>query len=433
MSQEDKNWLHILEDGTKAVREGSAEILFNSEVFYNPIQEFNRDLSVAAIKTFIQIASTEKAAKQKLNPTYVTPTALIGSLDTTLSSNQQKKQAQKLEQIQQLQQKYAKKQLDVTSAVLENIQFTILEALSASGLRSIRYAKEIQKIKQITSNDLLKEAADQIQINAIHNKVQNIIKPNHANATHLLYQTIASNLNFDIIDLDPYGSAAPFLDGAIQAVGDGGILCVTCTDMAVLAGGQPEACWAKYGGINIPNTPFTHEMALRILLHSIQSTAAKYKRAIEPMLSLSIDYYVRVFVRVRCNATLAKEASSKSSMLYYCQCCKSYETQTIGKFIKTEKGSKFGPSSLTVNSQCQVCDNICHIAGPFYSAPIHEKQFVESMLGEVSINYSKYGTYERMLGMLVMVLEELPLPFYYVLPRMCGILHCQTPSLSTFM
>jgi tRNA G26 N,N-dimethylase Trm1 len=36
-----------------------------------------------------------------------------------------------------------------------------------------------------------------------------------------------------VIDLDPYGSAAPFVDGAVQAVKSGGLICVTCTDMAV--------------------------------------------------------------------------------------------------------------------------------------------------------------------------------------------------------
>lgn len=28
---------------------------------------------------------------------------------------------------------------------------------------------------------------------------------------------------FDVIDLDPYGSASPFLDAAIESIADGGI------------------------------------------------------------------------------------------------------------------------------------------------------------------------------------------------------------------
>jgi tRNA (guanine26-N2/guanine27-N2)-dimethyltransferase len=38
--------------------------------------------------------------------------------------------------------------------------------------------------------------------------------------------------------------------------------------------------------------------ALRLVLNSIATTAAKYGRAVEPLLCLSIDFYVRLFVRV---------------------------------------------------------------------------------------------------------------------------------------
>lgn len=39
---------------------------------------------------------------------------------------------------------------------------------------------------------------------------------------------------FDIIDLDPYGTAVPFLESAISCLEDGGLLAVTYTDLAVL-------------------------------------------------------------------------------------------------------------------------------------------------------------------------------------------------------
>lgn len=64
---------------------------------------------------------------------------------------------------------------------------------------------------------------------------------------------------FDAIDLDPYGSAATFLDSAVQAVADGGILLVTCTDMGVLCGNHSEACFGKYGSMSL-KAKFCHEM-----------------------------------------------------------------------------------------------------------------------------------------------------------------------------
>jgi len=37
-----------------------------------------------------------------------------------------------------------------------------------------------------------------------------------------LYAHRETSQRFDVIDLDPYGTAAPFIDGAVQAISDGG-------------------------------------------------------------------------------------------------------------------------------------------------------------------------------------------------------------------
>lgn len=74
-----------------------------------------------------------------------------------------------------------------------------------------------------------------------------------------MYQHLADDEWYDAIDLDPYGCPSRFLDAAVQAVRDGGILLVTCTDMAVLAGNSPETCHAKYGAVSLRNHA-CHEM-----------------------------------------------------------------------------------------------------------------------------------------------------------------------------
>lgn len=55
------------------------------------------------------------------------------------------------------------------------------------------------------------------------------------------------------------------------------------------------------------------------------------------------------------------------------------------------------------------------------------------MLGHIATNQSRYGTWERMAGMVMVISEELPNPLYYVLPRMCGVMKCVSPSLTTFI
>lgn len=66
----------------------------------------------------------------------------------------------------------------------------------------------------------------------------------HARArSTLIYSHRAESDRVEVIDLDPYGTAAPFIDSAIQGVADAGLLCVTCTDLAVLAGGNYPEKW----------------------------------------------------------------------------------------------------------------------------------------------------------------------------------------------
>lgn len=44
--------------------------------------------------------------------------------------------------------------------------------------------------------------------------------------------SLSGRAGFDAVDLDPYGTPAQLLDSAVQAVGDGGLLLITATDMA---------------------------------------------------------------------------------------------------------------------------------------------------------------------------------------------------------
>ena len=134
-----------------------------------------------------------------------------------------------------------------------------------------------------------------------------------------------------------------------------GLLCVTCTDMAVFSGNHSETCFAKYGAISL-HAKYCHEMALRILLHSIESRANCYKRYIVPMVSLSIDFYIRVFVRVFTSPNQVRQSASKRAFVYHCNGCEAFHLQPIGKKIETTKGVKFSAASgPTVGSNCDNC------------------------------------------------------------------------------
>lgn len=59
----------------------------------------------------------------------------------------------------------------------------ILEAFSATGLRSIRYAKEVAGVRQILANDISKNAVANIELNVTDNEVQNVVTATESDAT----------------------------------------------------------------------------------------------------------------------------------------------------------------------------------------------------------------------------------------------------------
>lgn len=249
----------------------------------------------------------------------------------------------------------------------------ILEALSATGLRSIRYAKEVPGVNRIIANDLSRGAVTAIQKNIKHNEVEHIVEASHADAMTLMYTSTTPEKRFTVIDLDPYGSPIRFLDGAVQSLTDGGLLLVTATDMGVLAGSStPEACYVKYGSVPL-RSKACHEMALRILLRTIDTTANKYGRCIKPLLSVSVDFYIRVFVRIYYNPNGCKLSSSKASMVFQCTGCDALTFQPLG--ITRPNPSACSPAQLKyaiptgpfVNTNCEHCGHRHHVSCISYS------------------------------------------------------------------
>lgn len=166
------------------------------------------------------------------------------------------------------------------------------------------------------------------------NKMEHLIRASCGDAAMVMYQNRDKEKRFDVIDLDPYGSPHLFLDAAVQAVSDGGLLCITCTDAAVLCGNSPETCHSKYGSVSL-RSKYCHEMALRIILRSVESHANRYSRYTEPLLSVSVDFYFRVFVRVYSGQGKVKRSLSKLSTVYHCVGCGSFHLQRMGHMIPT--------------------------------------------------------------------------------------------------
>ncbi|EAQ87277.1 hypothetical protein CHGG_03896 [Chaetomium globosum CBS 148.51] len=515
------------------VKEGLAHILVPEnttkdgqtvqQVFYNPIQQFNRDLTILAMKAYgkERIALKQAASKARANkfadkkrkrreqvqgeqPSIETPMerpTKSPKLDENATESTEAPadiaMADATEEPAPEEPTESKQEATVdaeagapatggTEAKKEpQIPFTILDALSASGLRALRYAHEIPFATTITANDILKAAAAAIGRNATHNGLQNKINISVDDALAHMYNVVVKELRrvslsknkpgasdkYDIIDLDPYGSAAPFLDAAVQAVrDDGGLLCVTCTDSGVWASnGYPEKCYSLYGGIPVKGW-YSHEVGIRLILHAIETSAARYGLAMEPLLSLSVDYYSRVFVRIRKSPSMVKFQGGKNMVVYSCGTgCGAWTTQLLmkNKPAPNKKGDgmfyKHGfTRAPTTGTSCEHCGSTMHLAGPMYAGRIHSPEFVKKVIAETEEAPTEiYGTKDRIRGVLQTALEEFlpspeemeaeskengdstkklkkslteaqvaaidPYPFFFHPAHVSGVLHCASP------
>ncbi|KAK9476160.1 N2,N2-dimethylguanosine tRNA methyltransferase-domain-containing protein [Lipomyces japonicus] len=418
--------------------EGKATVLFENEnqVFYNPVQQFNRDLSTCAIRAWSELYLEERRENRK-----------------KLS---QKRKQKKLAKIQNKKDhEVANKTLDTRDLVEDNTEpivdlvdqsqqqnsdpfITILEALSATGLRAIRYGLEIPLVKKVVANDLSPSATAAITRNIEYNiGASQTVVASQGDANTVMYNN--KQKPFHIVDLDPYGTAVPFLDAAVQSVANNGMLLVTCTDLAILAGtGYPEKCYSGYGGMTT-RTEFSHESALRLVLHAISSAAARYGKSIEPLLSLSIDFYVRVFVKVRNSPLETKLLASKTMITYTCTGCGSISSQTMGKSVLVDSGSNDGgykhgwSKGPPVSEHCVHCGFIHHLGGPMWAGPLHNKNFISKIQTIANnLDSSIYKTIPRIKAMTSLASEELDAPFYFTTNSVASIIHCDSPPMAHF-
>ncbi len=121
---------------------------------------------------------------------------------------------------------------------------------------------------------------------------------------------------FEYVDLDPFGSPAPYLDATLREAWDRQLVSATATDLAVLCGAYPQACRRRYGARPV-RVPFRHEMAARLLMGHCAREAARYDKGIEPLLAAYAAHFVKVWFRVRRGAGRADAALAQGAYLRF--------------------------------------------------------------------------------------------------------------------
>ena len=193
------------------------------EVFYNPVQEFNRDLSIAVLSHFSSVWREEQAtlhakrvaahakaeaahakaeaAHAKAEAAFArrvdaaasaTSTALDVDSDSTssvaASSNVHEGSAHASVRGASAA-GGTDKDHPLPHAPAEPSPLTVLEALSATGLRAVRYYNEIDGLDRVVANDMSADAVASIRRNVRYNGLDpdRDVVPNEDDAISLMY------------------------------------------------------------------------------------------------------------------------------------------------------------------------------------------------------------------------------------------------------
>ncbi|KAL7549791.1 hypothetical protein ACHAWF_017679 [Thalassiosira exigua] len=534
--------------GHELVTEGPVTMLYpasENSVFYNPVQVQNRDLSVLMLGMYAERRAERSwttARRKELRREMLAKEEEeeAGGKEGTKSRTKEERKARREAFERALDARVAEERskVDFAKAARESSEadggMAVFEALAASGLRSLRYWKEVPGVRTVVVNDLDPVAVDMARENVRRNGLEGDLAseeedergggakeeepagaegatssrrlrgflllraaaslqcprppPDQRNATQRRFQ----RPQFDVIDLDPYGSAAPFLDAAVQSVASGGLLAITCTDMAALGGSHPETCYGRYGAFPIQRAGYLQELALRILLYHVSVVAGRYGRTMRPILSVGMHFYCRVFVEVRDDKAGVNNLSLNHGHLFQSTRCSSFHVTPVATndFVAAQeeqrrkqdngsgdgggggggggsedgggsgkRGGKRGkekkPSNVYRNGRgpCGLGEPTCgetgapyKVAGPLWTGPLHDPTVVEDAVLRLEAAMADGGacpnggtpthplkTAATLHGLLVACSEELPdAPLYHLLPTLCSAVNSPTIPTASF-
>ena len=321
-------------------------------VFYNPVMEFNRDLTVLAFRSYQKMV---------------------------------------------------------------NHEVKICEPLTSQGIRGIRYAVEVDNVSHVMASDINRHAFDLAQYNIELNNLKEKITLKYGDANRLLSSNASPKKRFDIIDIDPFGTPVPYLDSAFRALKNKGLIVATATDLAPLCGVHAKACLRKYGGKPI-RSEYCHEVAVRLLAGCMAKIAAQHDIGVVFLFSHCSDHYIRVYGQIGYGAKKADENLKSTGYLLHCFNCMHREF-TAQPFV-----------CIT----CPECGAKMDYAGPLWTGPIANQEFIESMIFEnQAVAFTNSSKINKLLTLIEA--ESIAMPTYYVIDKLSGKLNLPAPSNQAFL
>jgi tRNA (guanine26-N2/guanine27-N2)-dimethyltransferase len=293
---------------------------------------------------------------------------------------------------------------DATVLLLKGIPpGSYVDAMGATGARGIRIARECGF--PVTINDRDPLAVEVIRRNAAHAGVS-------AEITRCDVNVLLSSRRFDAVDLDPFGTPAPFIDAAVRSARK--FLFVTATDTAPLCGAHRRAGARRYFAHPV-NNEYHGETGLRTLLGFVARELIKYDRGVDPLLCFTREHAIRLHLRIRPGAGAADETLGRIGYILQCGRC----------FYRREEAGLVPPCG-----KCP-CGGDPVPIGPLWLGAINDVGVIAPMLDRIpSVLLAKGKELFRLLSFLQ---EELPTSSHYDYHRMAKALHCSPPPMKLLL
>ena len=271
----------------------------------------------------------------------------------------------------------------------------VLDALAGCGVRSLRYWLE-SNADYLWINEGIPQLSSLLQQNLAQAIAANCCQITHQDAHRVFFDCHNRRNYYDLVDVDCFGTATPYLSTMLWATKIGGLMYLTSTDGRTLTGHLRHNSMQAYGAI-ARSHPAAQEQALRIIIGSVQQQAATKGLGIEPVFSLFTGKTYRLMLRLVPKTQLNDK---NYGFLAYCHGCGNYQTVTFNKLGK-------------INCKCD-CPNIT-VSGAMWLGKLHHRQLIVAYKA-----IAEQFAWQEVSHLLSLMTAEIDFPPYFYTLREIG-------------
>ena len=158
----------------------------------------------------------------------------------------------------------------------------VLDAMSGSGVRTLRYVLE-GGASFVLANELM-EGEHPLEANLAPLVADGRCNVSHSDAIDLYLRGKLDGTRFDMVDVDAFGTGQPHLSEAWYALKAGGLLYICATDSLTTKGENPHKAWSGYAA-TAQSFPACNEQGLRLVVATAFREAAARNLHAAPVFS----------------------------------------------------------------------------------------------------------------------------------------------------